>query len=199
MLFGKKADAADKDQRTQAEQALGTPAAAETASGVNGNKVSAEDARKRMNASKQMAAAFGEVVSLLMRSGSDKHHSLADLEWLVVPAIARGQYALAEAQSKETGATAPVGAVLWALVSQEVDKRLSDISAPVRLRPDEWRSGDIPWIVLATGDLKILGGLIQQLTHKAFNERAPRMRVRGADGKISVGQLEVRQKAATDA
>jgi hemolysin-activating ACP:hemolysin acyltransferase len=89
--------------------------------------------------------------------------------------------------------------VLWALVSEDVDKRLSDLSAPVRLMPAEWRSGDIPWIILASGDMKILGGLIQQLTAKAFKERQPKMRVRGADGKVSVGHLQVKEKAAASA
>jgi hemolysin-activating ACP:hemolysin acyltransferase len=113
--------------------------------------------------------------------------------------VARGQYALAEAQSKETGATAPVGAVLWALVSEEVDKRLADLSVPARLKPSEWRSGDIPWIIQASGDMKVLGGLIQQLTQKAFKDRQPKMRVRGADGKVTVGHIEVRQKADANA
>lgn len=146
-----------------------------------------------------MGAAFGEIVTLLMRSPADKHHSLADLEWLVVPAVARGQYALAEAQSKETGAVSPVGAVLWAFVSEEVEKRLSDLSAPLRLKPNEWRSGDIPWIVQAIGDRRVLAGLIQQLTKTAFKDRQPKMRARGPDGKISVGHLTIKDKAATDA
>ena len=145
-------------------------------------------------AGKKIAAAFGELVTLLMRSPADKHHSLSDLEWLIVPALAHSQYALAEAQSKETGAISPVGGVLWAFVSEEVDKRLSDLSAPVRLKPNEWRSGDIPWLVLATGDTRILAGLIQQLTKTVFKDRQPKMRARGADGKVSVGHLEIKEK-----
>jgi hemolysin-activating ACP:hemolysin acyltransferase len=147
-------------------------------------------------AAKQIAAGFGEFVTLLMRSPADKHHTLGDLEWLVVPALAHRQYALAEAQSKETGAVSPVGGVLWAFVSEEVDKRLSDLSAPVRLKPNEWRSGDIPWVILATGDMRILAGLIQQLTKTVFKDRQPKMRARGKDGKVSVGHLEVKPAAA---
>jgi cytolysin-activating lysine-acyltransferase len=201
-MFGRKSGSAEDTEKSEQLNAQLPPENAETQAedaSTNGVAVNAEDAKKRMIASKQMAAAFGELTALLMRSPTDKHHSLADLEWLVVPAIARGQYALAEAQSKETGATAPVGAVLWALVSEDVDKRLSDLSAPTRLKPDEWRSGDIPWIIHATGDAKILGGLIQQLTQKAFKDRQPKMRVRGADGKVSVGHLEVKQKADANA
>jgi cytolysin-activating lysine-acyltransferase len=193
MLFGKKSGNGSEAKHEQPEVAMAaSPPAGEP-------KISPEDAKKRLMAAKQMAAAFGEIVTLLMRSPADKHHSLGDLEWLVVPAVARGHYALAEAQSKETGAVSPVGAVLWAFVSEEVDKRLSDLTAPLRLKPNEWRSGDIPWIVLASGDMRVLGGLIQQLTKTAFKDQAPKMRARGPDGKVTVGRLEIKDKAPADA
>jgi cytolysin-activating lysine-acyltransferase len=203
-MFGKKTATADTTKQQQAETpaagafngaAAAAPAtAAAPAAAVT--QLDPEVAKKRAVAAKQMAAAFGEIISLLMRSPTDKHHTLGDLEWLVVPAVAQGQYALAEAQSKETGAVSPVGGVLWALVSEEVDKRLSDLSAPLRLKPNEWRSGDIPWIVLATGDTRILAGLIQQLTKTVFKDQQPKMRVRGADGKVAVGHLQIKEKDA---
>lgn len=156
----------------------------------------AEEAKKRAAAAKQIAAAFGEFVTLLMRSPADKHHTLGDLEWLLVPGLMHRQFALAEAQSKETGMVSPVGGVLWAFVSEEVDKRLSDVATPLRLKPNEWRSGDIPWIILASGDMRVLAGLIQQLNTGVFKDRKPKMRVRGRDGKLSVGHLEVKEKDA---
>ncbi|UFZ02670.1 toxin-activating lysine-acyltransferase [Bradyrhizobium ontarionense] len=206
MLFGKKiaSDEATASQAAgdpvRATPAAGTAAAGDTAAATAGanEALSPEDLKKRMIASKQMAAAFGEIVTLLMRSPGDKHQSLADLEWLVVPAVVRGQYALAEARSKDTGATVPVGAVLWALVSKEVDERLSDPSHPLRLKPDEWRSGDIPWIMHAAGDVKVLAGLVRSLPQAALRDRQPKMRVRGADGKISVGHLDIKKKTAVD-
>lgn len=195
MFFGKKSEATEKEAQQAAASAEAPAAAATNGTG----KLSPEDAKKRVVAAKQMAAAFGEVVTLLMRSPTDKHHALTDLEWLVVPAVARGQFALAEAQSKETGAVSPAGAVLWALVSEEIDKRLSDLSTPLRLKPAEWRSGNIPWIILATGDTRVLAGLIQQLTKTVLEGRAPKMRVRGADGKIAVGHLEIKEKEPLNA
>ena len=192
MLFGKKSGNGSEAKHEQPEAPVAASAPAAEA-------LSPEESKKRLVAAKQMAAAFGEIVTLLMRSPADKHHSLGDLEWLVVPAVARGHYALAEAQSKETGAMSPVGAVLWAFVSEDVDKRLTDLTAPLRLKPNEWRSGDIPWIVMAAGDMRVLGGLIQQLTKTVFKDRAPKMRARGADGKVTVGRLEVKDKASADA
>jgi len=51
------------------------------------------------------------------------------------------------AHAEQAGVPTPVGAALWASVSADVDKRLSDLSEPARLRPIEWRSGDIVWLM----------------------------------------------------
>lgn len=206
MLFGKKT--AGEEAAKHANGATGTasggsPSASEPAAGPaamsegsTGTVVSAEEAKKRALAAKQVAAAFGEFVMLMMRSPTERHHTLTDLEWVIVPGLINRQYALAEAQSKETGMVSPVGGVLWAFVSEEVDKRLSDLATPLRLKPSEWRSGDIPWIVSAHGDNRVLAGLIQQLTTTLFKDRKPKMRVRGRDGKLTVGHLEVKEKDA---
>jgi cytolysin-activating lysine-acyltransferase len=203
MFFGKKTTEEETAAQSQAPAAApsalngAAPAAAapEAAAGA-AKEISADEAKKRAAAAKQIAAAFGEFVTLLMRSPADKHHTLSDLEWLMVPALMHRQFALAEAQSKETGVVSPVGGVLWAYVSEEVDQRLSDPANPMRLKPNEWRSGDIPWIILASGDMRVLAGLIQQLTTNVFKDRKPKMRVRGRDGKLSVGHLEVKEKDA---
>lgn len=203
-MFGKKTANEDKvsQQPSAAAGALNGPsvplatAAPSADAPSESNVINAEDAKKRAASAKQVAAAFGEFVMLLMRSPSDKHHTLGDLDWLVAPALMQRQFALAEAQSKETGMVSPVGGVLWAFVSEDVDKRLSDLSTPLRLKPNEWRSGDIPWIVLASGDMRVLAGLIQQLNANVFKDKKPKMRVRGNDGKLTVGHLEVKAKDA---
>lgn len=201
MFFGKKPPVTETSQGAGEPTAMAqTPTppteppaapAAEAAPGAEPG-LSDEERRKRIIAAKQLAASFGEIVMLLMRSPVDKFQSLQDLEWLVAPALVRGQFAVADAQSKETGVVIPVAAVLWAYVSEEVDARLSTHSGdPLRLTPAEWRSGDIPWIILTIGDPKVLGGLLNQLTRTVFKERAPKLRIKGADGNIVVGRLEV--------
>ena len=152
----------------------------------------------RAAAAKHVAASFGEIVTLMMRSAADKAITLQDLEWMVVPALMRGQFAVADAQSKDTGAVMPVGAVLWAFVSPEVDQRLSGgADQSMRLQPAEWRSGTIPWIVMAIGENQVLGGLLQQLSKTVFAQQAPKMRARGADGKVTIGRLEFGGPAAS--
>jgi hemolysin-activating ACP:hemolysin acyltransferase len=86
---------------------------------------------------------------------------------------------------------------LWASVSPEVDKRLSEnLNTPVRLRPDEWKSGDIMWLVEAVGDARALLPLLKQLDETAFKGLTVKMRARGPDGKPTVRQLRNELAAA---
>lgn len=159
--------------------------------------LSPEEVKKRAGIAKHVAASFGEIVTLLLRSQADRNRPLHDLEWMIVPALMTGQFAVADAQSKETGAVMPVAAVLWAFVSPEVDQRLSNLDDPhPRLAPNEWRSGNVPWVIMAIGDTKIIGGLLQQLAKNVFKEHPAKIRARGQDGKVVVGRLEVAQQPA---
>src|SRR5262245_52401217 len=65
-----------------------------------------DEAKRRATLAKQFAAAFGETVALMMRAPEYKGFSLADLEWLVAPAITTGQFSVSTAQSKANGAMA---------------------------------------------------------------------------------------------
>ena len=115
-----------------------------------------EEARKRAAAAMQMSAVCMQVITVLMRSPQHKHLALTDLEWLVFPPLTTGQVAVANVQAKESGTSMPAAVALWASVSPEVDKKLSEnLTAPMRLRPDEWKSGDILWLIEAVGE----GGL----------------------------------------
>ena len=149
------------------------------------------DIRQRTAKSKQVQACFGQIITLLLRSPADRQRPLQDLEWLVIPAVNAGQVAVAEAHAKDMGSVMPIGAILWALVSKDVDSRLAaSPDQPVTLKPEDWRSGDIPWIMAAMGEPKIIQGLLQQVSKTVFKDRTPKMRVRGADGKGSIAHLQ---------
>ena len=140
----------------------------------------------------RQALAFTQVVTVLMRSPHYKHFALADLEWLVLPPILTGQYCVAEVK-KDTSAPGVPGAVaLWALVSPDVDKRLTESAgAAIRLRPDEWRSGDILWLIAVIGDQRVVPQLLKNLGETTFKGRDVRTRARGPDGKPNVTILRV--------
>ncbi|MBL8565111.1 MAG: toxin-activating lysine-acyltransferase [Hyphomicrobiaceae bacterium] len=144
-----------------------------------------------MARSKLLSASLGGVVAVLIQSPDYKFHTLADLEWLVGPSLALQQFALLEGRTPDGANLYPVATVLWALVSAEVDARLMrELDRPIRLAPGEWRSGSIPWIVIATGERKALPALLEKLAATKFKDAPPKLRVVGADGRVSVGRLQ---------
>ncbi len=159
--------------------------------------LSKEELQNRAQMSKRLSSAFGDIVMLLMRSQSERKRPLSDLEWMLVPAMQTGQFAVAEAQMKETGVVAPLGAVLWANVSPEIDRRLaSQLEQPMKLEPGDWQSGDIPWIVAAFGEPKAVDQLFRQLTKSVFTKTPAKLRTRDKDGKPFVGRLEFKAPPA---
>lgn len=141
--------------------------------------------------SKLFAASIGDIVVVLSRSPAHKHYSLADIEWMVLPPVAAGQFYVAEMADKQRGFHAPVAVVTWALVSEEVDRRLQgDVGHRVRLRPDEWRSGEIGWIVDLAGAPAGVRQALAWLEAGPFKERAAKLLVRAANGQARVATLD---------
>ncbi len=169
------------------------------------NATSTDDASKIQTLrSKMVSASFGEMVTLLMRSPHYKHYSLSDLEWLVIPALLNNQFLVVEAQVKKNQPTngedetkdpsaqqrIPVGLALWARVSKEVDEKLSkQIDAPIKLRPDEWNSGQVNWLVDIVGDPKILEGLYAKLRDDVFKDEVFKVRANDKDGNIIIKEI----------
>ncbi len=160
-----------------------------------------EEALKRQAAqAKALAAAFGEIVSVLLRSPAFRHYGLADLEWLVIPALQTGQFSLAEARSEEGGLLGPVGVVLWASVSEDVDRQLStELRRPIRIRPDDWQSGDAAWLIAAVGPQQVVNGIVDRLLSTTLKGRTLKMRAIGEDGAPAVREVRAAEAAETPA
>lgn len=79
--------------------------------------------------SKVFAASIGDITIVLSRSPAHKHYSLADIEWLVLPPVAAGQFYVVEATHNGHGFRVPISVVTWAFVS------MNSISCSKR-RPD---------------------------------------------------------------
>ncbi len=133
--------------------------------------------KRRATKSKHLQASFGEIVGLLMRSPQLKKLPLSSLEEMVVPAIVTEQFMIAEARSKESGFLTPIAAVLWASVSEEIDRRLSDNTGEhVKLDPKDWQSGDIPWLMIAAGDQRLIKTLMQRIQETVLKGRPLKFR-----------------------
>jgi hemolysin-activating ACP:hemolysin acyltransferase len=152
-----------------------------------------EEAQRRAVAAIRQSLAFTQIITVLMRSPRHRHYALGDLEWLVIPPLVAGQCSVAEAKSKQSGVSIPVAVALWANVSPEVDKKLSEnLHVPIRLRPDEWRSGDILWLVDAVGDPRVVPQLIKQLLETTFKGREAKMRAAGENGKVVIQRISAK-------
>lgn len=189
------ASGAQKAQTAGAPASTRTPASVVEPANGHGNgagaDLDAEQLSRMATASKVVTGTFGEIVALLMHSPQYKYYTLADMEWLVLPALVTGQFSLATAQSRTNGITSPVGVVLWASVSDEVDQRLSVAGEQaLRLKPQEWKSGDIPWIVLAVGNQRVLQGIFKGLQEKQWGKRPAKALGRGKDGKPTIVAIE---------
>jgi cytolysin-activating lysine-acyltransferase len=148
----------------------------------------------------QRAAALSNIVALMIRDPKFRVMKIADLEWLVMPAIVSGQWQLAQgttpAGEKKAGAPAqpgrmfPVAAALWARVSPAVDARLSsNLDKPMMLKPQEWTSGDIVWIIAVPGEAQYLKKFLQHLQTSIFKGRTVKIRS-VANGKPAIRTLD---------
>ena len=183
-------NSADGLRPTSLVGAAGKPPSVNGKATVGADPSDAQQARRRAAIAVRHSLAFAQIVSVLMRSSRHKHYSIADLEWLVLPPLLTGNFSIAEAKSSKNGVSVPVAVALWANVSSEVDKRLSaSVDKPMRLRPSEWRSGDIPWLVDAVGDPRVVPQFLKQLAETKFKGRVVKVRSRGHDGKPTVAQL----------
>src|SRR5580698_7565204 len=121
---------------------------------------------RRDAATLRNAVGFTQAVGILMRSPHYKQYKIADLEWLLLPPITHRQFRIGEVKLDQAqgGASVPASLVLWALVSPEVDKRLTEaVDCEPQLGPDEWTSGDIPWLVHAAGETRYVRPVVKQL------------------------------------
>jgi hemolysin-activating ACP:hemolysin acyltransferase len=134
--------------------------------------------------------ALTQIVTLMLRSQNHRHFSLSDLEWMVLPPLRLGQLAMAEAKQDQNGSRQPLAVMFWATVSPEIDKRMSsNLDAPIRLRPDEWRSGEILWIADMIGDMNAGHALVKNVMDTVLAGRT--VKVRSMDGAGKRILLEV--------
>lgn len=163
---------------------------------IDTSALSDERLVKTKDEMRRVASSFGEIVALLMRFDRYKVMPLGELEWRVVPAIIHRQFSLAEAQSKSHGGIRPIGLVLWAEVSDEVDRQLSqDSGDAARLSPRDWTSGDHLWVVDAIGDPTLLQSMMKHLNDNQWSGRVAKIRLRNADGSLKIAHIGGAQAA----
>jgi hemolysin-activating ACP:hemolysin acyltransferase len=100
----------------------------------------------------QVRESFGKIVLTLMGLPRYRHQSIADLHHLVLEPLIRDRIAIASPADQDRHALIDItGLAIWASVSEEVDARIREqVKAgvfPVRLKPEDWTSGSINWLL----------------------------------------------------
>jgi cytolysin-activating lysine-acyltransferase len=177
---------------------MGTPGTSQPKNGASGMDSTASQAttatpEEQRAAADARAATFGRLMALLMASPRHAAMTLADANAYVAPPVALGQFALVNAQQAENGPLAVVAAAWWAFVSPEVDQRLSESrEAHFKLQPQDWRSGDQPWVIEALGEAKVVNDLVGKLAERYFKGKHAKIRAHLPDGRVAIGRLEPR-------
>lgn len=147
-----------------------------TVASPSGRDAAADPASVQRFAADARAAAFGRIVALLMASPRHASMTLADAQCYLTPAIAHGQLAIMGTQQADGGATALAAAAWWAMVSPEVDQRLTESREPhLTLDAADWRSGDQPWIIETIGDAQVVNELLRRLADKTFTGKLAKL------------------------
>jgi hemolysin-activating ACP:hemolysin acyltransferase len=148
-------------------------------------------------ASTRLLFRLGEILSVMMRAPQFRTVPLGEVQALVLPPLMSGQYLVAEARSKTRGFISPVAVALWAKVSKEVDKRLSEsLDKPIKLAPDDWKSGDIAWLIVLAGNPQAIAPVLKKFQETTLKGQPLKMRSRTKDGKTVVSTFQTRPAAA---
>lgn len=156
-----------------------------------GKAAATTDAEKANARSARYAQDFSQAIAVLMRDANYKNLRLADLEWLVIPPLLVGQARVALMRPRADGPLVPAALALWARVSPEVDKRLTDnLDKPPLLKPAEWTSGDNHWLITLAGAPTALANFVPQLQLTVFKGRQVKVRGQDKDGKTYVQVMQ---------
>jgi len=196
-----KAEAAPKPAPAAAPKpaAAAKPAAAPkpAVAAAAPSQASGADAQQGQAASTRLLFRLGEIMSVLMRAPQYRAAPLGEIQALVLPPLTSGQYLVAEARSKTRGFISPVAVALWAKVSKEVDKRLSEsLDKPIKLAPDEWKSGDIAWLIVLAGNPQAIAPVLKKFQETTLKGQPLKMRSRTKDGKTVVSTFQTKPAAA---
>jgi cytolysin-activating lysine-acyltransferase len=123
-----------------------------------------------------LESTLGAITILAMKSQSHKYLFTADLEWLIIPAVAQKQFVLFRNNKNE-----PIAFVTWANIDEEVEKRL--ISGSLKLQPKDWNGGNKKYIIDVISPFVSPKEILKEFKEKHFKEEEIRIIRPKKDGK----------------
>lgn len=145
-----KAKPTSADAPKTAAKTAPKPAATEPAPGAGA--IDPEIARKITALRATLRENFGKIVMAMMMVPRYRAQTLGDLQHLVLDPMLKDRVAIAYREDRNDNPLADMaGFAFWASVSEEVDAQIREQIAngvfPVRLKPEDWTSGEINWLL----------------------------------------------------
>jgi len=129
------------------------------------------------------ARSFAALVSVVLTAPQWRTMPLEQARSILEPAVATGQFIVAASRAPDTGAAGTSAAVIWAMVSKDVDARLrATLDKPLELKPAEWRCGPHAWLIAALGDADAARRLIDVVRRGPLKGADLHARVTKPDG-----------------
>lgn len=144
--------------KAQTQQDLDDQAEVKSA---HASAVSSSSSDDQVKARATTDEALGQILRLMMASPKHRHMFLADMEVQVVPPMRLGQCRVLR---NEKGI--PFAYAAWARVSEEVERRLQ--AGEHRLRPQDWNSGDRPWLIDIAASNQAIPIVMEELQKHVF-------------------------------
>lgn len=189
-----EAEATSKSAETSQAGAKGNgggDGAASSAAGAAGVGAAAAQATAPTMASEGVASdggrpldkisAVGHAVWLMTQSPLHKHLFLTDLEWLLMPPIAAGQFRLWRKDNM------PLAFASWALLTEEAEQRL--IAGRAKLAPAAWTGGDRLWLMDLIAPFGGREEAVKEIKTVVFPGRTIKSLQPGPDGKLQILEM----------
>lgn len=132
---------------------------------------------------KTVSHVLGEITWLMSQSPVHKQMFISDLEWFAMPAILIEQFRIFN------GPQSPVAVAFWANVTSETDTRLRE--GAFKLRPDEWRGGNIPWLIELISPFGGQEEIFKDLFGSVFDQKPFNYHTVDECGQRVVGRFEM--------
>lgn len=145
------------------------------------------EAERKDLALRAAAMALGETVSLLIRSPDHSAYSLADLEWLVVPALLNRQFLIVRSTTTDSAVPLPGAVVLWATVADDLDALFrANPGTRYQLTAAQRTGGTHVWLTDLVGHELLLREAVKRLASTTFAGRRVSFAQKGPDGTMSI-------------
>jgi cytolysin-activating lysine-acyltransferase len=137
---------------------------------------------------KSVSAVLGEIVWLLTQSPIHRQLFMSDLEWFCMPPILLQQFRIFN------GPQGPAAVAFWAFVSEATEARLMS-EGHAKLRPAEWKGGDLPWLIELVAPFGGVDEILHDLGAGVLAGRPFRFHRTGADGRRELMVFDGETKA----